>query len=589
MHFGTSRHGGKRLQSKAVSASEPIRTEASAAAVWVGRLITIFFFLTLCSFSYITLLAATDHYQDNRWVAPVALGLVLMTLYVLLRSRKTLPMAWKTFSHRCGERGFLAVQALSLVVMLAMAWLLRVNNSWDYGRVIDSAYQWATTGEISNLPYFIRYGNNQLVLVLHYLYDVLLLKIFPSASMEFCKAATLPINCLCIQVAIHLTYQIAKIYLGRRKALAVGILCLTCSPLYLYSTFAYTDTLGLPVATLILYSYLRFTRDKGKSKWAFLVIYGCASVVGYHLKATIGIVTVATMLDYLLHTVASMPRQWVQRCLSLLLVCVVFLSTNFVMVTTLHKSIGVTDELYDAYSFPPTHWVMMALNTSGGFNQGDVDFTASFPTLEERKAANIAQIKERLQERGIKGTISHVLYAKWRRTWAYHTLAGDDYTNRQPIQPNLLHQFFTPSGSFYSLYALYAAWWWILVLVGVTLSAWRHFKGRRRLFVPHLAIFGITLLLSFWECNSRYLVVFLPFLILASVDGLSLLCRAKPQSKGIPIDCESPDPPLQAGENASTHKNFLPITWMHYLPTIRNTLFLLQKTGCLCHLSIHFD
>lgn len=533
MHFRTSNHGGKRLKAQAISAPEPVQAEKSLAAVWIRRLITIFFFVTLCCFSYITLLASTDHYQDNRWVAPVALGLVLITLYVLIRSRKTLPTMWRKFSLRCGDRGFLAMQALSLLVMLAMAWLLRVNNSWDYGRVIDSAYRWATQGEISNLPYFIRYGNNQLVLILHYLYDTLLLTIFPSASMGFCKAATLPINCLCIQAAIQLTYQIAKIYLGQRKALAVGILCLTCSPLYLYSTFAYTDTLGLPVAMLILYSYLRFTRNNGKSKWVFLVLYACASVFGYHLKATIGIVTVATMLDYLLHTVATMPHQWKQRFVSLLLLCVVFLSTNLVLTSGLHAKLGVTQQQTDSYSFPPTHWIMMALNTTGGFNQDDVNFTASFPTLEERKAANIEEIKERLQDRGVAGTLSHVLYTKWKRTWAYHSLAGDDYTNRQPIQPNLLHQFFTLSGRFYALYALYAAWWWILMLVGVTLSAWRHFKGRRRLFVPHLTIFGIVFLLSFWECNSRYLVVFLPFLILASVDGLSLLVRGKIQPKTV--------------------------------------------------------
>jgi hypothetical protein len=31
--------------------------------------------------------------------------------------------------------------------------------------------------------------------------------------------------------------------------------------------------------------------------------------------------------------------------------------------------------LYYAAKFPPTHWIMMMLNTSGGFKQEDVDYT----------------------------------------------------------------------------------------------------------------------------------------------------------------------------------------------------------------------
>lgn len=31
--------------------------------------------------------------------------------------------------------------------------------------------------------------------------------------------------------------------------------------------------------------------------------------------------------------------------------------------------------LYYAAKFPPTHWIMMMLNISGGFKQEDVDYT----------------------------------------------------------------------------------------------------------------------------------------------------------------------------------------------------------------------
>ena len=124
----------------------------------------------------------------------------------------------------------------------------------------------------------------------------------PSATISMCQAATLPVNCLIIETAIQMTYRTAKICMGPKHAFVSGIICLSCSPFYLYSSIAYTDTLGLLFLILILYFYLMFITMIHIKKWGFLLLCFITGVIGYYFKATIGIVIIAVIFDYVLRS-----------------------------------------------------------------------------------------------------------------------------------------------------------------------------------------------------------------------------------------------------------------------------------------------
>ena len=72
---------------------------------------------------------------------------------------------------------------------------------------------------------------------------------------------------------------------------------------------------------------------------------------------------------------------------------------------------GISDEkMVDRYRFPVTHWIMMSLNSEYKTHvDEDVDFTMSFDTYDDKKQANIREIKARLEN------IKHPLMkpAKW--------------------------------------------------------------------------------------------------------------------------------------------------------------------------------
>ena len=64
-----------------------------------------------------------------------------------------------------------------------------------------------------------------------------------------------------------------------------------------------------------------------------------------------------------------------------------------------------------------------------------------------------------------------------------------------------------------------------MIIAGLVLAGFSAFlekTERSSVFsVSQLTLFGIFLFLSIWECNSRYLVCFIPVMILTASDGLT--------------------------------------------------------------------
>lgn len=68
------------------------------------------------------------------------------------------------------------------------------------------------------------------------------------------------------------------------------------------------------------------------------------------------------------------------------------------------SSLEITDEetLYRE-QYPLTHWVMMGLKDDGNFDQADSTFTYRAGNYDEKKAANIQEIGNRISNYGVFG------------------------------------------------------------------------------------------------------------------------------------------------------------------------------------------
>lgn len=417
------------------------------------------------------------------------------------------------------------LQFLSFFLMLAMASKLEVEYSWDWGRLIHNASEYVLQGDFDK-TYFARYPNNQFwFLCLTGLFRMIKL-VFPAAQEAAFKVASVAFSCILTQAAIALIYQTACDIWGEKKGFCVGIASLTCLPFYLYAQFAYTDTPGVFLAALVLFLWHRMQKSAGCRQTGYAAAIGITAAIAGKVKIMLLIFVIALL----------MAEVWEKRgkifCRRIWVLLVSFGFTFALISSMVSHSFAISGDMYDRNEIPAEHWIMMALGETGGYLPEDEAYTMSFPTYRQKQEADRKQIQERLSQYGVLGTVKHIFVTKLIRTWGNSCLNGDDYVGRSPVHgDNGWQKLFAKGGRWHGICLVYSWVWHLLMLLGVGLSIFSMFRRKGRggkVLMEQIAIGGVFLFLSIWECNSRYLLVFLPALILAACEGwLGLLAYGK--------------------------------------------------------------
>ena len=144
--------------------------------------------------------------------------------------------------------------------------------------------------------------------------------------------------------------------------------------------------------------YLQY---KDSKKLIYLIALSVISVIGFLFKATVIFALFAIVIDIFFN---SKFKDFIKRLLIIACISIICLT---IINKVIDHVLDISKEDYNRFKFPYTHHIMMALNTTGGYKEKDVQYTTSFPTYEEKKNANINVIKERISKRGIYGTARH--------------------------------------------------------------------------------------------------------------------------------------------------------------------------------------
>lgn len=408
--------------------------------------------------------------------------------------------------------------SLAMIFMFFFAYSVRVENlSWDWGKVIRSASERVLTGNLVDEAYFARYPNNQIWYCILVVVFKLVKMIVSTAELEQFYLVSVAFGCVLVNLTILLFHHIAKMLWGEKKAFYAGILLLLCFPLYMWAPYAYTDTSGMLCLMILLYLWIKGNQTEClRNQIVCFSLFGIVAAVAFQLKVTVFILAIAACITMLL------KGCWKKTVVFLALVVVSFFVGKVVTQQAMCVVIDLDEKMYDENELPLTHWVMMSLKY-GGYDQEDVDYTISFPTYEEKKKANIKEIKSRLKQKGVLESAKLFLVNKQIRTWGDATFAGCDYLSRGPKNPDgFFEKFVTQTGSCNWLVLLYVYLYYGLILVGMFIGGFRALKivkSKDKLQVARITILGIATLMTIWECNSRYIVVFLPLMILLASEG----------------------------------------------------------------------
>ncbi len=283
---------------------------------------------------------------------------------------------------------------------------------------------------------------------------------------------------------------------------------------------AYTDMAALLFPLLILRVYQLHVKSGGAHEIRDFVLIGFLSYWGYRIKPTVLIVLIAVVLSELLGLWGDFSRERLMRFFRMLLIfgagTVLYSLVFRLMVST--SGLRIDRELENG----PLHMIMMGLNpeSDGGYNVQDVLLADGLPGKQERRAAELSVIRERLAAFGPAGLLRH-LFRKMLvifndGSFAFAQEGGFFDVTFPPAGKTgeLLKSLYYPGGggSAALLGIEQAAWLAVLFL-----SSGAAFLEKDRIRTALvLSLLGIAAFTLIFEARSRYLLVFAPLFIIAA-------------------------------------------------------------------------
>lgn len=418
------------------------------------------------------------------------------------------------------------LMVIQMIIQVYVGYEMAITPAGDRNIIFKQAGEMALSGEFRTSDkynfYFLRYPNNQLLLILETVW-FMFLKFMGESSFLY---GNMILNILAIDMSIIFCMIIVYKKYGKNISVLFQILTMLFIPFYTYIPFVYTDTLVLPVVSglLLLYEVLEENWKKKRLGTYFIIVgIGILTWLGFELKPTVAIITIACCVHMIF---AKNIRRGIIYSAALLLIFGTCLKT-YNMVLDKIDLVDQTD--YDTENFPYAHWIMMGLQGTGNYSLKDREYTSSFKTKEDKEKGDIAMIKKRLKNYGISGLLLHQ-YIKAVSTWSNGKYDMEYHLQRQPKRESWLQSVFFKDGILYPLYSSYCTLYQWMLLISVTISIILGFIKREMdsAAMWKLALFGLFLFLAVWETKSRYVMQFIPVMFLITVDtfvkGKPLMC-----------------------------------------------------------------
>lgn len=473
----------------------------------------------------------------------LAFGLLLASALVLLYR-----LIRELSEERRKRLGLILFLFLALGQLAFLA-LIRPQLRYDPLKIFDMAVEMLRTRTISGTyetGYFARYTNNYPLTILTYWFLRLLAGLGVPES-AFMLAVQL-VNVACILISLGLGYLILKELKGRAEAVFFLGVCALCPLSYVWAGYFYTANCSMPFLMGILYLWIRIKRLYSSAdrtagapfhpivlRLAGLsALLGLVTVFGFKLRATAAIGLIAALLDGALLLLRR--RKEGLAALAGNLTRTLWASAIAFLLTA-SLSLGFFSTAVDTYvnfdykntGFPAVHWVMMSARWDGSFDQNDEHYTVSFATKEEKTAADVKVLKERLKEAGPLGLLT-LSGRKLLNTWVDGTdsfQAEDSYASYGKPYDYLIGN---KSGLLLIYTQAFRALQMLVIGLGAlcALAALRRRKKPSRVFLLQLTLLGGMAFHLLWETNPLYSIGFTYLCLMLLTDGIVRFAEVLP-------------------------------------------------------------
>lgn len=425
-----------------------------------------------------------------------------------------------------------------LLVLFVILYFINVEISrntayytgWDPNCVRGYAYLMKNGTRIGNDPYLTMFPNN---IPISYILGKLYIRAAElknySYNTEFIWNQT---GCFFLSAAGFATCMTVKKITGNFViTLSTFLLYVACIGITPWKNIPYTDVyaIAFPILSICFYVYYRDAQKK-LLKILLLFLTYVSGMMGGMIKPTVYIILIAVFIVEVLHFLTNHQKRWLYMVIQICCAAAIMLAANWCQKQMINE-MGL--ELNPEIAASWQHYFYMGLNedTTGGYNAGDAAVFGEFQfrPQSERNAAELDRAFERLQKRGLGGTMYFWL-RKMVMTFNDGTFGwgiGEASLNENyaPIASNgkiteTLRNIFWPHSLYSGRYNTFCQLVWLFCLTGLPGICLCRREKRKDLAVFPLCFVGIFLYLMLFEGRARYLICFIPLFITISMIGL---------------------------------------------------------------------
>ena len=408
------------------------------------------------------------------------------------------------------------------------------RTGWDV-QVLDTGVDALLSGNAYPMSLYLSFYPNNILLFLVTIICKQLDAIFGVISPSNGVLLFILLNCIISSVTGWLTYQNISHFCSRRWATVGFVLYWGLIGISPWVSIPYSDSLALAFPSLLLFLYTRnFTPIL---KWGLI---GVISGIAYNVKPQSFLIFIAIVIITLIHS--NFTALYKKRVSCFILILSLFVSLHFPKFLLSPMGISFNSDL----SFGSAHFLMLGANprTHGYYAEEDFNFSASFPTREERNHADLQSFLQRMKDYGLTGYLN-VLHDK--TTFAYNdgtfawNVEGNFWDTIYPEKNNFIspamRSFYYEDGSNYALWCTWAQFLWLATLLFAAFSALNK-QHSKSLSVLQLTLCGLFLFEMLFEVRARYIYTCVPLFIVLAIVGLHniyqfILLHSKHLSKNL--------------------------------------------------------
>lgn len=446
------------------------------------------------------------------------LVIIFLIFYIFKRNNQ------KSNTQRLETLFWIALLVL-VVFQLFLQPLLQVKPLYDAAFLIDRAQD--VNASLSK--YLSQYPNN----ILMFLINRATVLLFGNFLWGFEIVGIVMINLSIILLKVFAEKLFKNKAIGVIAALLL-IFYTGIQPLFLVP---YTDTYSLaPTLAAMLCLLLAVETRKIGLRILFSSFCGLFFIISYLIKPSTVVWLIAVSLFALLNLFNKDVRKKVLILLPSFLVTAAFSLFLFNITISHQKDFTINHNA----SFPWTHFLLIGSYGNskepftkhgigdwyGGWNMKDVNLTSSQKTYGAKEKVDLQAFVARTKARGFVGTI-YFYIQKFRLNIdtgvvGYHRdglwLPTHSFSSKGTLK-NKMQQIFYPDGNYRSTFNFICQLIWIPTLFFAIIGLWKYRKNDCTFLVAFSLFGGILFLLLFESGGTKYLLQYLPLLLMLSAVG----------------------------------------------------------------------